>query len=187
MGESHGGSTPPRSAKPRGLMPRSPEAVTARNRRINARSREILGQSISSANRLLLRRLTWRLLERLGETGCYRCKQPMSVETYSIDHLVPWRDGNEAAYWDLEKISFSHAVCNAIDGAKSLTRSPRRRAPEGQTWCSGHKAFLPLAEFTRSANTISGRHGSCRACRAKYDKRPRGKISGVAHRRAYPV
>lgn len=70
-----------------------------------------LGMSPSAARDRLTRQLLWR---EIKDTPCYRCGEAMSLETYSIEHVVPWLNSEAPidVYFNLDNVSFSHSVCN---------------------------------------------------------------------------
>lgn len=146
-----------------------PDTLRLLDQKKNARHRAILGRSVSSANRMLLRMIVFRLLERLDEARCFRCGQPMTVADYSIDHLVPWRGGNGDAFWDLDEISFSHEVCNRLAAVQVPTARKWQalEGPAGTAWCGGHEAFLPVADFTKNKARWNGLQDECRTCRSR--------------------
>jgi hypothetical protein len=74
------------------------------------------GQSSGKAMNKLLRDIIWHQLEQHGKTSCYRCNEPMARETFSIDHVKPWRRDHvdsEALFFDMDNIEFSHSRCNS--------------------------------------------------------------------------
>lgn len=73
-----------------------------------------LGMNPSTASNRLVKDTLWRLVVQAGQNVCYRCSQPMTRETFSIEHKEAWLDSDDPVglYFDQENISFSHLNCN---------------------------------------------------------------------------
>jgi hypothetical protein len=79
----------------------------------------LLGESYGAAMGRLKKLLLFDLASKLNLLSCYRCKEEISTpEEFSVEHIVPWRGAVDpkAAFFDLEKIAFSHAICNSRAG-----------------------------------------------------------------------
>jgi HNH endonuclease len=90
----------------------------------NAKKKTQLGIDPGTAAARLIRDL---LFDFVGATECFRCGEPLTRESFSVDHKVPWLDSENppALFFDLKNISYSHLSCNVADG-----RRPRRKTPE---------------------------------------------------------
>ena len=71
----------------------------------------------STANYKLTKDILWALIVQTNQDLCCKCKLPMSRDTFSIEHIVPWLDSSNPVelYFDLKNISFSHLSCNISD------------------------------------------------------------------------
>lgn len=76
-----------------------------------------LGMNPSTASGKLVRDVLWKLVAQTEQDACCKCGEPMSRETFSIEHVTPWLDSEDPVglYFDLENISFSHLRCNIAD------------------------------------------------------------------------
>lgn len=81
-----------------------------------------LGMNPSTASHRLVKDILYSLVKQTGQNTCYQCGFPMTRETFSIEHKVPWIDSDNPVelYFNLDNISFSHLSCNAA--AKRNTR-----------------------------------------------------------------
>lgn len=106
---------------------------------------EQLGMNPSTAANRLVKDLLWNFVETTGQTACCKCGEPMSRETFSIEHVTPWLDSEDPVglYFDLNNISYSHRSCNVADGRKptkkynsqeEINRAKRRYDPL-RTYC----------------------------------------------------
>lgn len=79
-----------------------------------------LGMNASTANGRLVKDILYSLIVKTGQNKCCKCKMPMSRDTFSIEHLVPWLDSEEPLklFFDLENIYFSHLKCNCESARK---------------------------------------------------------------------
>ena len=79
-----------------------------------------LGMNPSTASHRLVKDVLWKLIKQTGQDTCCKCGEPMSRETFSIEHVIPWLDSEDPVglYFDLDNISFSHLKCNIADGRK---------------------------------------------------------------------
>lgn len=112
-----------------------------------------LGMNPSTAAGRLTKDILWSLVVKTGQSACCKCGEPMSRETFSIEHVTPWLDSEDPVglYFDLENVSFSHLRCNIADARKP-------RAPCG----------------TESAYSAGCRCDDCKvanteACRLRYN------------------
>lgn len=79
-----------------------------------------LGMNPSTASGRLVKDLLWNFVKTTGQDACCKCGEPMSRETFSIEHVTPWLDSDDPVglYFDLENISYSHLRCNVEDARR---------------------------------------------------------------------
>lgn len=79
-----------------------------------------LGMNPSTASGRLVKDVLYKLVVQTGQNNCYHCGFPMSRDTFSIEHMVPWLDSEDplGLFFDLDNISFSHISCNVAAGRK---------------------------------------------------------------------
>lgn len=73
-----------------------------------------LGMNPSTAANRLVKDVLWKLIQETRQSSCCKCGDPMTRDTFSIEHVTPWLDSEDPVrlYFDLENISFSHLRCN---------------------------------------------------------------------------
>jgi hypothetical protein len=73
-----------------------------------------LGINPSTASHRLVKDILYSLVLKTDQNNCFQCGKPMSRETFSIEHRVPWLDSENPVglFFDLDNISFSHKTCN---------------------------------------------------------------------------
>ena len=73
-----------------------------------------LGMPFSKANYLLSRDILFSFSQRLGYTKCIHCKNLLTRDTFSIEHLIPWQDSASPfeLFFDINNIAFSCLSCN---------------------------------------------------------------------------
>lgn len=95
-----------------------------------------LGMSQGKASHILMKDILWKLIVQTDNFICHHCHEPMSRETFSIEHKVPWRFSENPTdlFFDLDNISFSHLKCN-VAAARNPISSPVRapRVPKHGT------------------------------------------------------
>lgn len=91
---------------------------------IKAKKNSQLGMNTSTASSRLVKDLLWNFIESAGSNKCYRCGEPMTRDTFSIEHKVPWLDSEDpkGLFFDIDNISYSHLSCNSA--ARRETRVP---------------------------------------------------------------
>ena len=84
-----------------------------------------LGMNPSTAANRLVKDVLWKLIQEVGRGACCKCGEPMSRETFSIEHVAPWLDSEDPVglYFDLSNISFSHHSCNVSDARRNTGTS----------------------------------------------------------------
>jgi hypothetical protein len=75
---------------------------------------EKLGMNPSTAAHRLRVDLLFDLAVKAGHT-CFRCNQPLTRETFSIEHKVAWQSSEDpkATFFDLANIAYSHLACSS--------------------------------------------------------------------------
>lgn len=111
--------------EPKGAI-RAPSETRRKNwANSNKRKTELLGMPAGTAMGRLRKAILYKMVCRLGENICYRCKASIdSVDDLSIEHKEPWQAAEDpvSSFFDLENISFSHFLCN-VAHARRPTRS----------------------------------------------------------------
>ena len=87
------------------------------------KKKEQLGMPYGTASGRLVKDILWKMIEDTDNFICLHCHKPMSRETFSIEHIVPWLDSEDpkALFFDLKNITFSHLSCNS--GARRTEES----------------------------------------------------------------
>src|SRR5271166_6279471 len=112
---------------------------------------------LSTANYRLYRLILFEMVRRLDLNLCFQCgRRIATVEEFSVEHKKPWLDVSPLLFWDLSNIAFSHGSCNSNAARKNveamhLAVNKQKVSPKGKAWCSGHKTYLPVNQFTKSA------------------------------------
>lgn len=85
-----------------------------------------LGMNPSTASGRLVKDLLWNFVETTGQSACCKCGEPMSRETFSIEHVAPWLDSDDPVglYFDIENIRYSHLRCNVTDRRDTRVLKP---------------------------------------------------------------
>ena len=87
-----------------------------KNTTTSQRRAEQLEMDYGTASARLKKALMLHLLQRLGESNCFRCMQTITnPEELSIDHKESWLDVSPGLFWDLNNVAFSHLRCNTTD------------------------------------------------------------------------
>jgi hypothetical protein len=143
----------------------------------NTKKTATLGMPHGTANSRLKKNILFHLLKKLKENVCFVCSKDIEVvEDLSIEHKLPWEGRSAELFWDLENIAFSHLRCNRphIHNGGSLRKLS---GPEGTSWCTGHKEFLPIGSFYKTVARWNGLQVNCKECHDV--KRGRKSFSGV--------
>lgn len=92
---------------------------TEYQRRLRPRVKAQLGVVPTTARNKLMRDLLWQSLPK--PVCCFRCTRPMTRDTFSIEHKIPWLDKPNAVelYFDLNNVAYSHQVCNSSASRKN--------------------------------------------------------------------
>jgi len=105
----------------------------------------------------LTRRVLFRFIQEAGLTSCHRCGLALTQSDFSLDHILPWRNSENAEelFWDIDNIAFSHRGCNS---AESRTAVSRRK----QTHCKRGHPF-----DVQNTKLVSGGR-NCKTCLIMY-------------------
>lgn len=89
------------------------------------KKQEQLGMNPSTAQQRLLRDLLFFYSQKLG-IKCCRCKEFLTRETFSIEHIKPWLNSADpkGLFFDLENVSLSHLSCNLVAANHQTGRQP---------------------------------------------------------------
>lgn len=103
-----------------------------------------LGMNPSTASGRLVKDLLWNFIETTGQDACCKCGEPMSRETFSIEHVTPWLDSDNPVelYFDLENISYSHRLCNITD-----VRRPTKKYDTPEERNRAKRKYDPLRTY----------------------------------------
>lgn len=83
-----------------------------------------LGMSFSTARSRLMTNLLFDLVVSNKTKVCFRCGKPLTRESFTIDHIIPWMDSDSPTelYFDLGNIDYSHLECNS-----AASRTPLKK------------------------------------------------------------
>lgn len=83
------------------------------------KKQEQLGMNPSTASGRLTKDLLFSFV-KIHSPNCFRCGEPLTRETFSIEHKVPWLDSDDPVglFFDLDNISYSHHSCNVASARK---------------------------------------------------------------------
>jgi hypothetical protein len=108
-----------------------------------------LGMNPSTASGRLVKDLLWNFVETTGQSACCKCGEPMSRETFSIEHVTPWLDSEDPVglYFDLENISYSHRACNIKDARRgkydSEDEAKEAHLESSRQWKRKNRTYCP--------------------------------------------
>jgi hypothetical protein len=91
------------------------ERHNANAKRRNAKTKQQLGMSASTAYHRLVKSLLFKLAKEAGKNFCFRCSTIIvTEEEFSIEHIEDWCNRKNACelYFALDNITFSHRSCN---------------------------------------------------------------------------
>jgi hypothetical protein len=100
-----------------------------------------LGMSWSTARSKLLGSLLFKLAVDAGH-ACFRCGLPLTADTISMEHKVPWLHAANSAelFFDLSNVVFSHGSCNSKASRKPIKKwgsdAERDRMSKRRRWAS---------------------------------------------------
>ncbi|QXL90327.1 hypothetical protein [Salmonella phage NINP13076] len=84
------------------------------------KKKQQLGMNPSTASARLVKDLLWDFIVKCKKDSCVKCGKPMTRDTFSIEHIVPWLDSDDPRknFFDVENIGYSHLSCNISDARK---------------------------------------------------------------------
>ena len=111
-------------------------------------AKDALGCALGTARARLVKLIIFGLLDALGRTACFRCSEPMTSATISIDHVIPWLHAENAQelYFDVSNIDFSHVVCNS-NAARRAKPQEHGGGESGRRNCSCDLCKARKAEY----------------------------------------
>jgi len=157
----------------------------------NKKKNKQLGLPFGTAQNKLRKNIMFDLVQKLNLDNCFHCKKKITLETFSVEHKIPWLDNNKELYWNLENIRFSHLKCN-VGNARTNTLDRTMRQKKRTTlslekisnklanniWhCCSCKQDLSIEMFTKNKSKQSGLEDYCMTCRA--NKRNKHKHIGL--------
>jgi hypothetical protein len=87
----------------------------------NAVKARLLGMPFGTANGKLRKKLLFHLARKLDMLDCFRCHELIVFsDEFSIEHTESWQYAKDPfeAFFDVEKIAFSHLDCNVRAGIR---------------------------------------------------------------------
>lgn len=141
-----------------------------------------LGMNPSTASGRLVKDILWSFIVDTEREKCFHCGEPMTRETFSIEHKIPWLDSEDpiGLFFDLDNISFSHHSCNCAAAARQnmelkksdeyrefVSKQFRKESPPGMNWCNICKRHLPVENFGKHRRRWNGLRNECKECRRK--------------------
>ena len=117
-----------------------------------------LGMPHGTASNRLRKNILFSLVKELEKDTCYKCGDViLSVEEFSIEHVLPWEGRDPELFWDLNNIAFSHVRCNR----PHIHNASRKVGPEGTSWCYRCNEFIPRERFHKNPATWDGLNTFC--------------------------
>lgn len=119
-----------------------------------------LGMNPSTASGRLVKDLLWNFVETTGQMACCKCGEPMSRETFSIEHVTPWLDSDDPVglYFEIENISYSHLRCNVEAARKTLVETPCGTRGAYRKGCKCSLCVEAQTGYNRGLYTKESRH-----------------------------
>lgn len=119
-----------------------------------------LGMNPSTASGRLVKDLLWNFVETTGQSACCKCGEPMSRETFSIEHVTPWLDSDDPVglYFDIQNISYSHLKCNIEDARKTPVDTPCGTRGSYRKGCRCFPCIAAQTDYNRGLYASESRH-----------------------------
>ena len=116
-----------------------------------------LGMNPNTARRRLDRTLLFEFAVSTGHV-CYRCGDPLTRDTFSVDHKEDWLNSDDplGLFFDTSNIAYSHFNCNSAAGAFKYATEEERRAARLET-CKKHKLKTYTPERRRAQYLRTGK------------------------------
>ncbi len=121
---------------------------------------DYLGLPISTASYRLYRKIIFGLLKKYNEDKCFVCKESIdNIQELTVEHIKPWLNVDQALFWDLDNISFSHHKCNKV-------HRTNRKCELGFYWCQNCRQCLTAEKFSSTKDSAGKYKKSyCNLCR----------------------
>lgn len=121
-----------------------------------------LGMNPSTASNRLVKDLLFKYVI-VSHPNCYRCGEPLTRDTFSIEHKTPWLDSENPLelFFDLDNIAFSHQACNSA--ASSYAR-PSSICGDG----SGYRKGCRCVKCKEWARTDYAKHYTVEGRKERY-------------------
>jgi hypothetical protein len=128
--------------------------------------------SLGTANYRLLRRIVFQMTVETCKDVCYHCGLRIEEKDFSVEHKKPWLHVSADLFWDLDNIAFSHRKCNSGAARQINKHGTKLRSvgPDGTSWCTEHRKFLPVEQFGINRHIWNGFQRQCKMCRRKRNK-----------------
>ena len=94
-----------------------------------------LKENFSTACGRLRRNIMFKLVNAAGYK-CFRCGKKMTLETFSVDHKIPWLDSDNPreTFFNLKNIAYSHRSCNSSVARRTNKKYPNIKARQKAEW-----------------------------------------------------
>lgn len=112
------------------------------------KKRERLGMNPSTARNRLIKTLLFKFVVNAGHK-CYRCGKELSIDTFSVDHILPWLNSDDpiGLFFDVDNIAFSHMRCNTLVACH--TRKGTTKYPEYNGYSDTRQPWQVAADKAR--------------------------------------
>ena len=104
-----------------------------------------LGMNPSTASHRLVKDILFSLIK---DTPCFHCGEPLTRETFSIEHKAPWLNSDDPVgrFFDLDNISYSHLLCNTRAGGRDSKLSEQKRSERNKEYYKKYRAKMTKEE-----------------------------------------
>lgn len=104
-----------------------------------------LGMNPSTASHRLVKDI---LFSYVKDVPCYRCQQPLTRDTFSVEHKKAWLNSEDPVnlFFDLDNISYSHLSCNIAAANKESGATEEVRRERKRLDCIRYKQSLTIEE-----------------------------------------
>lgn len=92
----------------------------------------------STASGRLVKDILFKFVTDAGYV-CYQCGEPLTRETFSIEHKTPWLDSEDpiGLYFSMDNIDYSHKSCNSGAARRNKAECGTRSAYQAGCRCEG--------------------------------------------------
>lgn len=93
----------------------------AKKTKITLKKESQLGMGLGKANEILRKSILYSLVTHLNKSDCSHCNDSMSLNNFSIEHIIPWLHSTspKELFFDLNNITFNHLKCNIKKARKN--------------------------------------------------------------------